>query len=121
MAQKPRRAAGSLSLAKREEYRLVAEQTDREEKDEILARARQYKAEHDGLIASLEHAMQALKAERERQGLSLADMKERTGIDRAALSRLESGQHPNPTISTLMRYARALGKTIDVIVSEPVS
>ena len=41
--------------------------------------------------------------------------------DRVETSRLESGQHPNPTIATLLRYARALGKTIDVIVSEPVS
>ena len=121
MAEKSRHAVRSLSLAERNRYRQLAEQSDREEKDEIVGKARQYKAEHDALIASLEHAMHALKVERERQGLSLADMKERTGIDRAALSRLESGRHPNPTIATLMRYARALGKTIDVIISEAVS
>jgi DNA-binding XRE family transcriptional regulator len=120
MVKKPRRVVRRLSRKQREEYRQLAEQIDREEKDEIIAKARQYKAEHDAVVASLEHVMRALKAERERQGLSLADMKERTGIDRAALSRLESGQHPNPTIATLMRYAQALGKTIEVVVSQRV-
>lgn len=120
MPKKSRRIVRTLSPEEREKYRQLAEQIDREEKDEIIAKARQYRAEHDAVIASLEHVMQALKVERERQGFSLADMKERTGIDRAALSRLESGQHPNPTIATLMRYAQALGKTIEVIVGEPV-
>jgi DNA-binding XRE family transcriptional regulator len=119
MAKKARRIIRTMSRQEREEYRQLAERIDREEKDEIVAKGRQYKAEHDALVASLEHVMQALKAERQRQGLSLADMKERTGIDRAALSRLESGQHANPTIATLMRYAHALDKTIEVIVGEP--
>lgn len=119
MAKKARRISGQLRPEERQRFRRLAEKIDREEKEEIVAKARQYKAEHDATVASLEHVMQALKAERERQGLSLADMKEHTGIDRAALSRLESGQHPNPTIATLMRYAQALGKTIEVIVSEP--
>jgi transcriptional regulator with XRE-family HTH domain len=35
---------------------------------------------------------------------------ERTGIDKGALSRIETGQHLNPTFSTLCRYAHALGK-----------
>jgi len=120
MVKKARRIIRNLSRQEREEYRELVERIEREEKDEIIAKARRYKAEHDAVVASLEHVMRALRAERERQGLSLADMKERTGIDRAALSRLESGQHPNPTIATLMRYARALGRSIEVVVSEPV-
>jgi DNA-binding XRE family transcriptional regulator len=119
MAKRARRIERDLSREEREEYSRLAQQIDREEKDEILARARRYKAEHDAIATSLEHVMRSLRAERERQGLSLADMNQLTGIDRAALSRLETGQHPNPTISTLMRYAGALGKTIEVIVSEP--
>jgi len=120
MAKKSQHTDRTLSATQREQYRNLAEQIDREEKEEILTQGRKYKAEHDAAVASLEHAMGALKAERERQDVTLADMQERTGIDRAALSRLESGQHPNPTIATLMRYARGLGKTIDVIVKEPV-
>jgi transcriptional regulator with XRE-family HTH domain len=44
--------------------------------------------------------------------LSLADVAERSGIDKAALSRLENGVHDNPTVETLARYAAALGKKL---------
>ena len=54
----------------------------------------------------------ALRKERERAGLSLAEMTLRSGIDAPALSRLENGQNPNPTLATLSRYAQALGKRI---------
>jgi DNA-binding XRE family transcriptional regulator len=54
----------------------------------------------------------ALRAERERLGLSLADVAERSGIDRAAIHKLEIGLNKNPTMATLVRYARALGAEI---------
>ena len=50
-----------------------------------------------------------LKTQRDVQGLSLADLKERTGMDRAALSKLENGFPENPSIETLIRYAEAVG------------
>jgi DNA-binding Xre family transcriptional regulator len=53
-----------------------------------------------------------LKQEREKAGLSLTDLAERTGIDKAYLSRLENGQQENTTLETLYRYAAALGKEI---------
>lgn len=53
-----------------------------------------------------------LKKAREAAGLSLADVEERSGIDKAALSRLENGISGNPTIETLIRYAAAIGKQI---------
>jgi transcriptional regulator with XRE-family HTH domain len=53
-----------------------------------------------------------LKQERERQNLTLAEMSKRTGIDQAALSRLETGKNSNPTFDTLCRVAAALGKAI---------
>ena len=34
------------------------------------------------------------------------------GIDQPALSRLENGHTPNPTLDTLWRYAAALGKRL---------
>lgn len=52
----------------------------------------------------------ALKSAREGAGLSLADVEAKSGIDKAALSRLENGQQLNPTLNTLTRYASALGK-----------
>ena len=54
----------------------------------------------------------ALRQERERAGLSLAEVTLRSGIDAPPLSRLENGQNPNPTLATLFRYAQALGKRI---------
>ncbi len=56
----------------------------------------------------------ALKALREHQGLSISDMAERTGMDRAMISRLENGQVDNPTVATMTRYAKALGKRVVV-------
>jgi transcriptional regulator with XRE-family HTH domain len=59
---------------------------------------------------ALRRAVLAMKAERERQGLSLADVSLKSGITAPALSKLENGRNPNPTVNTLARYARALGK-----------
>ena len=41
-------------------------------------------------------------------------MEDRTGIGRAALSRLENDATCNPTVTTLTRYADALGKKLVV-------
>jgi ribosome-binding protein aMBF1 (putative translation factor) len=61
------------------------------------------------LDPELIEALAGLRRERERQGLSLTDMAERTGIDRATISKLETGKIGNPTIGTLRTYAKALG------------
>ncbi len=45
-------------------------------------------------------------------GLSLADVNDRSGIDRGTLSKLENDEDPNVTMNTLIRYAEALGKVI---------
>jgi predicted transcriptional regulator len=57
-----------------------------------------------------------LKKHRERQGLSLADIAERSGMDRSAVSRLENGVYLNPTLDTLYRYAEAVGAEIGFTV-----
>jgi DNA-binding XRE family transcriptional regulator len=57
-------------------------------------------------------ALAGLRRERERQGLSLTDMAERTGIDRATISKLETGKITNPTIGTIRTYATALGRRL---------
>lgn len=58
----------------------------------------------------IQRALQALKRERQRGGLSIGDVAERSGLDRAVVSRLENGKQDNPTVATLMRYAAAVGK-----------
>jgi ribosome-binding protein aMBF1 (putative translation factor) len=70
---------------------------------------------------SIRQAVFALKKAREAAGLSLADVAERTGIDKAALSRIETGQHMNPTVSTLCRYAHALNKRWKWVLEEDVT
>ena len=65
-----------------------------------------------GVYLSLMAALHELKKARETAGLSLADVAERSGIHKAALSRLENGVHDNPTVETLMRYAAAVGKKL---------
>jgi ribosome-binding protein aMBF1 (putative translation factor) len=54
----------------------------------------------------------ALKAERERQELSLSAVSERCGVEKGAISRLENGLNANPTLDTIRRCADALGMII---------
>ena len=63
-----------------------------------------------GMYFDVQRALQGLKRERERCGLSIGDVAERSGLDRAVVSRLENGKQDNPTVATLMRYATAVGK-----------
>lgn len=85
---------------------------------EIRERAQQRLAILKKEGTPLRQVLAALKAERQRQGLSLADINERTGIDRGALSRLENNEDANPTLTTLERYAQAVGKQMVVILTE---
>jgi predicted transcriptional regulator len=63
-----------------------------------------------GMYFDVQQALQALRRDRERRGLSIGDVAERSGLDRAVVSRLENGKQDNPTVATLMRYAAAIGK-----------
>ncbi len=62
--------------------------------------------------------LKQLKAAREASGVSLAKLTEMTGMDRSALSKLESGLRPNPTLETLVRYAEAVGKHLVVTLAD---
>ena len=72
---------------------------------------------HDAVTAELREAFRILKKERLAQGL-LADMQERTGMSRSAISRLENDESANPTIETLTRYAEALGKQLAITLAD---
>src|SRR5207248_1700473 len=63
-----------------------------------------------GMYFDVQKALQALKQNRKRRGLTIGDVSERSGLDRAVVSRLENGKQDNPTVATLMRYAAAIGK-----------
>ena len=87
-------------------------QTERPSLDQLV-RSGEYSTpvKQGDYLAVLELAAQ-LKQSRQAQRLSLSQVSARTGIDKAALSRIESGQNANPTISTLETIARAVGARI---------
>jgi DNA-binding XRE family transcriptional regulator len=94
-------------------YKVVRERVA-EELPSLIARHHQRMAAAD----QLQELLKQLKAAREEKGLSLADLAERTGMDRSAISKLETGQRPNPTMETLVRYAEAVGKHLVVSLTE---
>ncbi|MBM3791413.1 MAG: helix-turn-helix transcriptional regulator [Acidobacteria bacterium] len=71
------------------------------------------RVKHSEASPTVRAALAALKSAREARGLSLADVRDQTGIERSALSRLENGVS-NVTVRTLERYAQAVGKRIVV-------
>jgi len=90
----------------------------RAELPNIKTRAQQQLTEALQRGIAIQHTMSVLKAERVKKGLSLAEMKERTGIERSTLSRLENQAEANPTINTLTRYAAAVGKRVFVVLAD---
>jgi len=89
--------------------RSTPEYREQEERDREAVRS-EFPLQH--VDEDLNTALAALRLERERQGLSLTDMHERTRIDRATISKLERGEIPDPTVGTLRTYAAALGKRL---------
>jgi DNA-binding XRE family transcriptional regulator len=100
-----------LSPAEADEYRRSREAIE-SEKPAMIAKAQ--RARREARRRQLAEVMMQLKAAREAKGLSLADIYRRTGIDRAALSKLENVTNENPTLDTLLRYAEVVGKRIEI-------
>lgn len=102
-----------LTAEERATYQKVREETAKELPDLV--------ARHHDRIASMDQLatlLRQLKDAREERGLSLADLTKRTGMDPSALSKLETGQRPNPTLETLVRYAEAVDKHLVVTLSD---
>jgi DNA-binding Xre family transcriptional regulator len=93
--------------ADRERY-----QRDKPTVEQLLAEGGHTDTVPLGEFLALHEVMFELKRERERQGLTLAELADRTEIDPAALSRLETGKQANPTLDTLCRIAHALHKVV---------
>ncbi len=94
-------------------YKVVQEQIA-EEMPDLIARHH----ERMSALDQLQDLLLQLKTAREAKGLSLADLTELTGMDRSALSKLETGQRANPTVETLVRYAEAVGKRLVVSLAD---
>jgi predicted transcriptional regulator len=110
MAAKPIKRVSrgkKLTKAQAAKYGRIRRQVEAE-KPEINARIKARLRTRD----TIARACRQLKALREAQGKSLADMRELTGMDRSAISKLERGERNNTSVDTLIRYAQALGKTV---------
>jgi len=118
MAKKmDKRIYRQATVEEQERHKRIREQIQ-EELPDIKKRAQQKLAEALQHGIAIQHAMSVLKAERVKKGLSLSDMKERTGIERSTLSRLENNEEANPTVNTLTRYADAVGKKVFVVLAD---
>lgn len=63
------------------------------------------------------HAIAAqLRQERERRGIPLRELADRTGMDQPSLSRFFNEKTANPTLATLERVAEAFGKHIQFLL-----
>jgi DNA-binding Xre family transcriptional regulator len=94
-----------LTAEEGSKYRDIREKIA-EELPDLISRHRERMTAYD----QLGELFKQLKVAREERGLSLSDLTDLTGMDRSALSKLEMGQRPNPTLETLVRYAEAVGK-----------
>ena len=112
-----KRAAAEAAIARSDAWRATPE--GQAEEEEVIRKVRQ-EFPPQAVDPELAKALSAHRAERERQGLSLSDVSERSGIDRTTLSKLETGKVPNPTVSTLRALARALNKRLSwLLIDEP--
>lgn len=109
----PHRIFRELSDADREKYDRMRGQLE-EEKPELIAKARNWFQHRDAGVAILRDAIQQLKAERERQGLSLCELAERLRMFEADLCYLECDPACEPTLTVLVSYAEALGKKLEI-------
>jgi len=90
---------------------------DRPGPDELIDRGEIDELVSHGQFMELRMLTAQLRRLREEQGLSLADVSERSGLTRAAISRLENGWNLNPTLDTLFRFAAAVGAHVALSAS----
>lgn len=84
-------------------------QKERPGLEELLATGKYTPPVPQGEYVMMLELAAELKRARIARRLSLADVAKRSGIDKAALSRIETGRNINPTISTLEIIARSIG------------
>jgi hypothetical protein len=93
-------------------------QRDRPGLDDLIASGQYEGPYRQGDVLALLESVARLKGDRERRGLTLTEISERSGLDKGMLSRLENGKILNPTLSTLWRYAAAIGARVSLAVED---
>src|SRR5207247_10752573 len=120
---------GETRSVKREQQKVERTTEDQARIDAIREKYQRDKPGPDQLAASGEYegpvqagaywevrrVMAELKAERERQGLTLAELAKRSGLDKGAISKLETGRQVNPTVETATRIATGHGLTLAIL------
>ncbi len=120
--QRPRGQLADAALTPEQHAAIEARRADRPTlayQEELVRDIEAYQQEYPpGGDPELSAALDGLRRVREQQGLSLTDMSRRTGMDRATISKLETGRIANPTVATLRNYARALGRKLTWTLEE---
>jgi DNA-binding XRE family transcriptional regulator len=116
MAKKRVVQDSSRSAARIEREREIRErfQRDRPSLESLTASGEFTPPMKQGEYLTLMEFAARMKEVREQKHLSLTDVAIRSGIDKSAISRLENGLTENPTIGTLSKVARSLGKRIRI-------
>jgi DNA-binding XRE family transcriptional regulator len=93
---------------------------DRDRIDEILQKVREagepFAIDEAATLLARKFLVSLIEA-RSKAGLSQAEVARRMGVPQPTIVRLEAGTH-SPTLSTLSRYASAIG--VDMFVRQPV-
>ena len=119
---KPASSKVELTPEQRAVFRSIREraETDRPGPDEMVERGDAEEFVGHGAFMELLGLVDILRHERERKGLSLTYVAERSGLTRAMVSKLENGHNPNPTLDTLGRYAMAMDMELK-LSADPIS
>lgn len=121
MTAKPASGTHDLTPEQKAEHRRIREmfRNWHPSPEELIASGEGRRFALSGEYSQLRPLVAGLKRLREQQGLSLSEVSSRCGIEKSALSRLETGQNTNPTLETLWRYAAALGRRL-VLATERI-
>lgn len=87
--------------------------------DELFGRESAYEPPKPAAPLELSRLGERIRQQRERQGLSAKDMKERTGISPAYLSAIENGQR-TPKLDTLVSILNALSMSADAALMDSI-
>ena len=104
-AEGKRRVRMELTPSQREAMAKADAEVE-QERDWIEARSAEARKKHEAQMRLASRLQEA----RQSAGLSLTQLSKRTGMTRQAISRIESGENRNPTMSTIIRLAEALNK-----------
>ena len=110
-------ADARTSKSRRKDDEILSDvEADRERIDGILRTVREAgepSAVEEAAIELARRLLEALIEARSKAGLSQTEVARRMGLPQSAIVRLEAGTH-SPTLSTLARYASAIGVDLDV-------